>query len=464
MFGTVFLSWEPRDLYDLPRAANALPVVSPRDEPGRPFVTGSVVIDQPEVLADEPVSFSILGCEPGELVTLRASWRVGSEEVCSEAQFTAPQSGAVDPGRLPSIRGTYTGVEPHGLWWSVAMADARAATRSLEPWIVSLNASGRTWESSGSLVRTKRASSVRCIEVASGPLRGAAFVPAGPGPFPAILLLSGSGGGITSVQCSAALLASRGFATLALAYFNYADLPSDLTNIPLEYFLAGLDWLRASLATTGRVAVMGESRGGELALLLGSSYPAEVTAVVAMVPSGVVWGGLAADSSAAPSAAWIRAGQPVHAVPGRSAAREEPAQRAGAIVLTPSFEAALAGAGPEAIAAAEIPVERSGGPVLLLSGEDDALWPSVTLAEIAVRRARARGAAYPVRHVTYPAAGHAFARPAGFPVPASAVHPITGEHIAYGGSPAGNAHASASSWAEIIGFLRASLAGPGEQP
>jgi hypothetical protein len=165
VFGTVFLNWEPRDLYDLPRrAADALPVASASDEPGRPFVSDSVVIDQPEVLADEPVSFRILGCEPGELITVRASWRVGSEEVCSKAQFTAPQSGAVDPGRLPSIRGTYTGVEPHGLWWSVAMADARAATRSLEPWIVSLNASGRAWESSGSLARTKHASSVRRIE------------------------------------------------------------------------------------------------------------------------------------------------------------------------------------------------------------------------------------------------------------------------------------------------------------
>jgi BAAT / Acyl-CoA thioester hydrolase C terminal len=57
-----------------------------------------------------------------------------------------------------------------------------------------------------------------------------------------------------------------------------------------------------------------------------------------------------------------------------------------------------------------------------------------------------------------------FARPAGFGVPSSSVHPVTGENIAYGGSPAGNAHASIDSWQEILGFLRSSLLAPGYQP
>jgi hypothetical protein len=46
----------------------------------------------------------------------------------------------------------------------------------------------------------------------------------------------------------------------------------------------------------------------------------------------------------------------------------------------------------------------------------------------------------------------------------SAVHSITGEHIAYGGSPVENAHASADSWGEIIAFLRANLPVPDEEP
>jgi dienelactone hydrolase len=428
-------------------------------------MTGTLVIDETEVLADEPVTFSVTGCAPGEIVAVSASWVVGDEEVRGEARFEAPETGVVEPARLASVAGTYTGIEPYGLWSLVDIKDARAATRSLDPWTVSVTAAGNTWESSGSLVRSKLAASVRRADLVSGPLRGVAFTPTGSGPFPAVMLVSGSGGGITSVQNSAALLASRGFATLALAYFNYPGLPSELVNIPLEYFRDGLDWLTANVPTGGRVAVMGESRGGELALLLGSSYPDKIAAVVAMVPSGVVWGGLRRERSTVPAAAWTREGVPVPFLPGSSASPADPPPRGdGALVFTPSFEASVADAQPEAFANAEIPVERCGGPVLMLSGEDDALWPSVTLADIAVRRGRAGGAGFPVRHLRYPAAGHAFARPAGFPVPASAVHPVTGEHIAYGGSPAGNAHASASSWGEIIEFLRTSLRVPGGAP
>jgi dienelactone hydrolase len=150
--------------------------------------------------------------------------------------------------------------------------------------------------------------------------------------------------------------------------------------------------------------------------------------------------------------------RPLGAGPGQPPA---PSYRDGAIVLTPSFEARLAAASADEMAAAEIPVERCDGPVLLLSAEDDALWPSVALAEVAARRARGHGGAHHVRHLRYPDAGHVFTRPAGFPIPASAEHPITGEVIAYGGSPAGNAHASAASWAEILAFLGASLPPPG---
>jgi dienelactone hydrolase len=423
-------------------------------------VSPALVIESPEVLTDEPARFAVTGCTAGELVTVTASWLVDGDEVRAEAHFEAPDDGIVDPRRLASIGGTYTGVEPHGLWWSVDIKDARAATGTLEPWTVSITAAGQDWESQGSLTRRKLAGSVRRVDVSSAALRGVAFVPAGPGPFPAVLLVSGSGGGITSVQCSAALLASRGFATLALAYFNYPGLPSELVNIPLEYFLAGLRWLTASVPTTGRVAVMGESRGGELSLLLGSSFPDEVAAVVATVPSGMVWGGLGRDRSAPPAAAWTRDGRPVPALRSTAADREDPPYRGDAVSFTPSFEAALASAPAAERQAAEIPVERCSGPVLLLSGEDDALWPSVALAEIAVQRGRAHGARFPIRHLRYPDAGHTFTRPPGFPAPVSAVHPVTGEHIAYGGSPVGNAHASAGSWDEIIAFLRASLPVP----
>ena len=59
---------------------------------------------------------------------------------------------------------------------------------------------------------------------------------AGEGPFPGIIDMYGTGGGL--LQYRAALLASKGFVTLALAYFNYEDLPKEMT-LDLEYFDVG---------------------------------------------------------------------------------------------------------------------------------------------------------------------------------------------------------------------------------
>jgi dienelactone hydrolase len=424
-------------------------------------MSGTVVIGQPEVLVDEPVGFSVVGCRPGGDVVVTATWTIGDVKVNSEAHFVAPANGTVVPATQPSLGGTYSGVEPYGLWWSIASGSVPEEADPLATWTVTVTASGPGWESTGSLLRLKLDRTVQRVPVRSGRLRGVAFLPSGEGPFPSVVVFSGSGGGLGGlggVQSSAALLASHGFAALALAYFRYDDLPSDLVDIPLEYFHEGIEWLELNApALGGRVAVMGASRGGELALLLGATYPQDVAAIVAKVPSGVVWGGLGKEPRPG-AVAWTFDGHPVRPLSG---ARTDPAelpQRDGAIVLTPSFEALITAASPEDLAAAEVPVERVGGPVLLLSGDDDAMWPSVALSEIAVRRAGAKGAEHPFRHLHYPGAGHTFATPAGFPIARSAVHPLAGQLYAYGGSLVGNAHASESSWEEILVFLRTSLA------
>jgi dienelactone hydrolase len=409
-------------------------------------------IEQPDVLVDQPVGFSVVGCAPGELVTVGATWEIGRHKVHTEAKFVTPDNGVVEPARLASVGGTYTGVEPYGLWWTTDFIDVPEEADILEPWTVSISALGATWETSGMLVRRKIWPSVRRVTVRSGRLRGIAFFPEGEGPFPSVLVFSGSGGGLGGlggVQSSAALLASHGYATLALAYFRYEDLPAELVDIPLEYFREGIDWLiKSAPALADRVAVMGASRGGELALLLGSTFPEVVSAVVAKVPSGVVWGGLRRDR-AGRLAAWTFEGRPLQWLEGRSIPPEDLPRRDGAIEL----EASAA-----ELSAAEIPVERCSGHVLLLSGDDDAMWPSVALSEIAVKRAERCGARFPFRHLQYPDAGHFFTVPAGLPVARASQHPIDGKGYAYGGSPVGNARANSSAWWEILGFLGTSVA------
>ena len=63
------------------------------------------------------------------------------------------------------------------------------------------------------------------------------FLLPGEGPFPGVIDVYGTGGGLS--QHRAALLASKGFVTLALAYFNYEDLPKEI-ELDYDYFDVGI--------------------------------------------------------------------------------------------------------------------------------------------------------------------------------------------------------------------------------
>jgi dienelactone hydrolase len=260
-----------------------------------------------------------------------------------------------------------------------------------------------------------------------------------------MIVLPGSQGGIPGPGGYAGGLASQGYVVLALAYFNADGLPPFLQNIPLEYFATAVEWLKSqpSVEST-RIGVLGTSRGGELALLLGATYPAAFRVVVANVPSSVVWPGLG-DNSEAP--AWTLNGRPLAAVRGRFA----PADLA--LSARDRFLKRLQD--PAAVAGAEIPVERIDAPLLMFSGKDDQMWPSDIFAARVVERLKARHFTHPVEHYSYEHAGHQITRPF---VPTSDVRqvriqPVTRRPNVFGGTPEGQARADEDSWEKLLAFL-----------
>jgi dienelactone hydrolase len=304
--------------------------------------------------------------------------------------------------------------------------------------------------------RVFRDRGVTCTELA-GPLAGALYLPPGPGPHPAVMTVSGSGGGIARDE--AAMLASRGFACLALAYFNFPGRPPELVDQPLEYFGQALDWLAAQpQVRADAIAVKGNSRGGELSLLLGATFEA-VRAVVAVVPSGYIWGAARIDWS--DGAAWTWHGAPLPRVPlteEQEADQSQEVDADGAIKLTPGFLAALAHATPEELADAEIPVERTNGPILIVCGAADDMWPGVELTDVVLRRTTQAGFPHLVRRRAFPGAGHLITLPY-LPARTSGVHPLGG-NFAYGGTRAGTAAARAAAWPEMLQFLTTAFGAP----
>lgn len=77
----------------------------------------------------------------------------------------------------------------------------------------------------------------------------------------------------------------------------------NLIEMPLERVERGLRWLRDHprvAARDGRVAIVGASKGAELALVLATTFPDLVGPVVAYTPSSVVWAGIDFAAPGAP--------------------------------------------------------------------------------------------------------------------------------------------------------------------
>ncbi|PWT80666.1 MAG: hypothetical protein C5B57_11865, partial [Blastocatellia bacterium] len=257
-------------------------------------------------------------------------------------------------------------------------------------------------------------------------LVGMLYEPADDARHPALIVLGGSGGGLPPPASVPGGLVSRGYVVLSLAYFGVPGLPRTLSNIPLEYFGTAIQWLSAQPTVDPmRLGVVGASRGAELALLLGVTYPV-LHAVVAYMPSDVIWPGCCDPTT---MVAWTINGRPLATTPigmrqGRGGAR------------------------------AEIPVERIQGAVLLISGRDDGVWPSSEMAERIVSRLRRNAFKFPYLSLVYDHAGHGITRPYSSTMELnSRRHPLSGRLVHMGGTPAGTAKASADSWRQMLEFV-----------
>lgn len=266
--------------------------------------------------------------------------------------------------------------------------------------------------------------------------------------LPAIIVVGGSEGGLRGAESLAYRFAERGWGALAVAYFGKDNLPPQLANIPLEYFDPAVNWLkRQPLLRSDELALVGTSRGGELALLLAAHNPA-FTRVIAIVPSHVVWGPVGAFSDKSISA-WTLGGNPLPYVPHV----REPDYSAKPYCGTPDFIADLRQTTLAETAA--IPVEKIQGAILLLSGADDQVWPSVLMSRLAMKRLTAAKHPYRFEHVSFPDAGHLIT-PGSDPGLIEAKHP-TGIVMAFGGNKRANRAAQEQGWTKIMEFLRADI-------
>lgn len=418
-----------------------------------------------DALIDVARHITVTGAAPGALVTIGTQTSRSDHLWFSRAVYRADDQGCVDLSRDAPLGGDYDGVSDMGLIWSQtcptggARDHAQFHQDAALPLITDLTASSDGLDARARLVQRLIAPGVTREAINGDGLVGVLYRPAGEGPFPAVLFLNGSNGGVNEPR--AALMASKGYIALTLAYFGYPGVQKYISNTRLEYFSEALDWMRATLQPKdGFIAVSGQSRGGELALLLGATFPKKVSAVAGWVPSAFVHGGQAAADPAlgrdGPS--WTLDATPlVHMWNDNRAASWAPYDE-GLPPRRNSRAMVTALGDPKAMARARIPVEKIAGPVLLVSGGDDGAWPSDLYALMVQSSLEAAGHPHQVRWVNWPLAGHSILFPY---VPTTRItsrHPVSGVMSTNGGTVAANAEANLGAWQAMQDWLAAAVA------
>ncbi|XP_062614556.1 bile acid-CoA:amino acid N-acyltransferase-like, partial [Saccostrea cucullata] len=148
-----------------------------------------------EALVDERVHIKVDGLPKNGPVTIKASLQEGSNRFASYGCYTASEQGHVTVEDQASVQGTYTGLEPMGLFWSMKPEpSSRQNIRFLKkdvtsPIVVTLSVieGHHSWETlfdpppkplaTLDVYRWYKDRNVRRERVSNGNIRGALFIP-----------------------------------------------------------------------------------------------------------------------------------------------------------------------------------------------------------------------------------------------------------------------------------------------
>lgn len=418
----------------------AIAALTPTACATRPGVVASLAVPS-SILQGSPLDALVTGLAPNETVTVYAMRRVAYQaveagalvpretKVLAWADFKADKSGRIDAADTP-LAGSFSGADQLGLIWSGfpegdPALSAKPAISALSPDEIPSNtvrfvverADGSRLAADTALkaysdtiaFTTVGVSSARADGVAGG-VSGVFAAPVGQSKLPAIILLHGSEGADPDTSRRwAGRMASRGYAALALHYVAYPwngaieGVEPAMMNVPVET----LDRARAFLATraevdASRVGVFGISKGAELALVAASRYD-WIDAVVACVPSDVVWAGYGRELAPGEGlSSWSLAGASLPAIP-YDRYEDVFSGKATPVAVHNRSRAALSGA---ALERTRIPVANIAARVLLIGGGLDGVWASLEMADAVAATRAAAGLTGRTEVLRYEAASH----------------------------------------------------------
>ncbi|KAM9854692.1 peroxisomal succinyl-coenzyme A thioesterase-like [Aulostomus maculatus] len=406
-------------------------------------------------LVDEKFSVLVQNAPPGAQLTIQALHRCeGGHNWEAFAHYVTDASGTVNASEDPSLGGTYCGVEPMGLLWSLRPVPGSKPGLRLRkmnvqtPMEVTISVyqghqtQGFVDQLASQLVeRWYMAPGVRRIPITEQSLSATLFLPPGPGPFPGVLDLWGSGGQL--VEYRAALLASHGFASLALDYLTSKITMETGKMVDNQYFETAYGVLQTHpQVLRSRIAMLGLSFGSSVTLKMAVySQVMKLRCVVCISGSHVQ----PVEGSVQEMSAFIQK----NFVKGR--VNEENHMILRDVVLPvpsdPSYK---------------VDVGRLRCPVLMVVGEDDQNWPSSESAQDMKAMMERAGNSHLLTILSYPNTGHLIEPPymphlrASFFKTAFSPEKVM---ALWGGETVSHSRAQEDAWRKTLAFLRENLHG-----
>ncbi|XP_051842603.1 bile acid-CoA:amino acid N-acyltransferase [Antechinus flavipes] len=406
------------------------------------------IIVYPKIaLVDEPLHIRVTGLLPNQMIVLQAKL-INEKGGLFESQvfYKADEGGEVDLQRAAALGGDYVGIHPMGLFWS--LKPKKILSRLLKqdvmnsPYLVQLSVYdskealqdfAKSPEATEMVERWYSAPGVTRIQIREGRIRGALFLPPGEGPFPGVIDLFGGIGGL--IEFRASLLASHGFATLALAYFNYEDLPALPPVMDIEYFEEAADFLLSHPKVLGpKIGIVSVCLGAQIGLAM-ATFLKQVAATVCI--NGFFF---ATGRNIKYKDENIRS---INSFPERIRINDLGLLELYHILGNPQEEANKH---------ALLPVERSQGHILFIVGEKDKNINSKSYAEQAMERLKKHGKSNGTL-LSYPGAGHLIEPPYS-PLCLASWNPSIVRPVLWGGETIPHAEAQEHSWKESLKFLR----------
>nr|XP_057942357.1 peroxisomal succinyl-coenzyme A thioesterase-like isoform X2 [Doryrhamphus excisus]XP_057942358.1 peroxisomal succinyl-coenzyme A thioesterase-like isoform X2 [Doryrhamphus excisus] len=399
-------------------------------------------------LVDEKFVITVQNAPPGVQLTVHAFHRCedghGWE---SFAHYVSDVGGAIDVSRDSSQGGTYSWVEQMGLMWSLrpvpgSKPGLRLRKMNVEtPMEFTISVHGgyitegfmdRVALASQVVERWYMAPGVRRIPVTENGLSATLFLPSGSGPFPGVLDLWGGGGSLVEIR--SALLASHGFASLALNYLSPRISQETGKMVDDSYFETALRVLQRDPNVVGtRTALVG--------LCLGSSFCLKMAAYSSPQPRCLV---CVSGTHVIPSPETFDYGASAKC---RYNQDNEVISRD---VLLPLL------ANP----ALKVDVGRLRCPLLLIVGQDDQNIPSYESAMDMKAMMEQAGNSHLLTVVSYPHTGHLIEPPYSAHTRSSFFRSVVaGQKTAFtfkalwGGQTAAHSHAQEDAWKKMLDFL-----------